>query len=434
LKRLAKMTRRPEWISQTVRDGLRKIFSGLLDEMQKESLLLDDAALARMLVKTTARNRARTVTASALQSPELLRLEADLKQGEVSDEARSEYLLDVLRACAILRTNIIPRIWRETKILFPPPQADSSSSSASSSSSSSPSSSSSALNMRSSLGNFFDEATSESKEGGMVKSSSNTSLAALNGTSSNNLYNRLMKTVGLENSEANVNIEEVVRLESVTASNYVFYKLQSLHVVVMAGYAVLSKRESAGAWRATDSRPDGFCVPPHLSRLLLMIGREKSNLNNVLGSLMIESGDIQAASSSSSSDTKATSVQQGEKYQEFIFKEIAHGFLDIYAELVARINFNSLDGRYDKNSMPGKCDLATVLATATSANCQSPLCFGQATEELNYLVSIIRPFLRSSALPPPQVYRHSPSGAGDDFLSEDDLMKEASLFHSSVQR
>ena len=420
LKRLAKMTRRPEWISQTVRDGLRKIFSGLLDEMQKESLLLDDAALARMLVKTSARNRARTVTASALQSPELLRLEADLKQGEVSDEARSEYLLDVLRACAILRTNIIPRIWRETKILFPTPQTDSSFSS-------------SAANMRGSFGNFFSEATSESKEGGMVRSSSNTSLTALNGTSSNNLYNRLMKTVGLENSEANVNIEEVVRLESVTASNYVFYKLQSLHVVVMAGYSVLSKRESAGAWRATDSRPDGFCVPPHLSRLLLMIGREKSNLSNVLGSLMIESGDAQAAFSSSS-DTKATAVQQGEKYQEFIFKEIAHGFLDIYAELVARINFNSLEGRYDKNSLPGKSDLATVLATATSANCQSPLCFGQATEELNYLVSIIRPFLRSSALPPPQTHRHSPSGAGDDYLSEEDLMKEASLFHSSVQR
>lgn len=427
LQRLVKQTRRPEWISQTVRDGLRKLFSAFVDEMQRESLLIDDSSVARMLIRSASRNRTRTITASSLQSPELLRMEAELKRGEVSEEARSEYLLDLLRACAVMRTDVIPRVWKDTRVNFPL-CVDAVAAQGTT---------------RGSLDGFFgsiDEPTSHLPRNGsgnslsgdlLRKVPSGGSLAALGGAS-NNLYNRLMKSVGADNIDANVNIEEVTRLESVIVSNYALCKVENLRVVALAGYTVLTRREAAGAWRSTESRPDGFSVPPHLSRLLLMIGSEKSYLCKTLASMTIEAGEMQTTSKAKDSATRASKVA-GEGYHEHIFREICQGFLETYSDLVAALNANSL-GADDAGCVREKSDLPSLSPGPISSLCQHPLCYGQASEELAYLVGIIRPFMRSSSLPPPVAHRSIPVGAGEDFLSVEDLMKEAAIFHMSVQR
>ena len=335
LQRLSKKLRRPEWASQTVRDGLRQIFSGFADEMQRESQMLgDDREVGRQLARSTSkRGRARTVTASALQSPELLMLEAELKQGEVSAEVRSDYLIDLIRACAIMRTLVIPRLWKETKINFPP-------------STDTLIGGGGAYQSRSTgRDSFFDAVGSGGAP--IRKIPSNTALAAAAATAalasptSSGLYNRLMKTVSLTNdtSEANVNIEEIVRIESVAVSSYVALKLQGLRVAVTAGYGVLTKRETAGAWRATENRPDGFVVPPHLSRLLLTIGCEKSFLGGVMGGMTIETGELAVASTAA-----GTALGGNERYDEFLFREICVGFLSLYAEIVTQLNFSVLGG------------------------------------------------------------------------------------------
>lgn len=159
-------------------------------------------------------------------------------------------------------------------------------------------------------------------------------------------------------------------------------------------------------------RPDGFIVPPHLSRLLLMVGSEKSTLANLLGNMTIDFGEVEGA-------------VVAEKYQDHIFREICHGFLEIYAELAARVNSNCLTN----GSLPPsvKTDLMSVLTGSTSSLCQHPRAYGQATEELGYLLTIIRPFVRSSSLPSP-FNRHSPVGAGNEFLSTSELVKVGSIY------
>jgi len=428
LIRLSKKMRRPEWVAQTVRDELRKLFGAFIDEMQRQSLLLDDWAISRLLNKAALRGRTRTVTASALQSPELLHLESQLKQVEVSQDFRSEYLIDLVRAFANLRTSLIPRIWKEVKILFPP------------------STESSSMATGGNLDAFYYKVRDEDIKG-LKKAPSASALNAADLTSSassSSLYNRLMKTVGNDNVDANVNIEEVVRIEGITASNYVFYKLQNLRVIVAAGYAVLTKREAAGAWRSTERRPDGFIVPPHLSRLLLVIGREKSFLNSYLGTMMIETGEtvrrqpssettgtaaLKAKGKTSAAAVAAAALTAGEKYQDYLFKEICQGLLELYADLVAKLNFNCL-GRETTTGV----DLASVLSGSMSPNCRHPFCYGQASEELAYLVNVIRPFLRSSGVPLPTVQRHNPVGGGEEFLLAAELNKEASIYHMGVQR
>ena len=409
LHRLSLKTRRPEWVSEKVREGLRSIFSSLVDGMRQEALLLDDDTEdARRLVRSASRGRARTVTVSALQSPELLQLETELKRGQVSETACGEYLLDVLRACVILRTDVIPRLWREVKHSFPAvAEGDE-------------------LSVPSTRGtvSLFDVtdinqrwAASDDDHPGLRKNSSGSGLTTL---SVSDLFNRIMKTVGFEIPEANVNIEEVVRLEGAVLNKYVLCKLDGLRVVCMAGYMVLTKREAAGAWREVGMRPDGFVVPPHLSRLLLMLGNEKSILEATLSQMAIEYG---------ADSDGAVGGARRERYQEYIFKVICHGILDIYAELVARVNGNRVSP--DSDGLLLKTDLASVLTGSTSAQCQHPRAYGQATEELVYLLSIIRPLLQSSSLPPP-FNRHNPVGAGDEFLSAEDLLKEGGIFAASV--
>jgi len=425
LQRLSKKLRRPEWASQTVRDRLRQIFSGFSDEMQRESLVLgDDREVGRQLARSTSkRGRARTVTASALQSPELLMLEAELKQGEVSAEVRSDYLLDLIRACAIMRTLVIPKLWKETKLNFPP----------------STDTSIGGGGRSADRDSFFSAVGSGGAP--IRKIPSNTALAAAAATAalasptSSGLYNRLMKTVSLTNDtfEANVNIEEIVRIESVAVSNYVALKLQGLRVAVTAGYGVLTKRETAGAWRATENRPDGFVVPPHLSRLLLTIGCEKSFLGGVMGGMTIETGELAVASTAA-----GTALGGNERYDEFLFREICVGFLSLYAEIVTQLNLSSMGGSMlpSGETATHGGQLASALSGSMSAECQHPFSYGQASEELSYLISIIRPLLNPSLLPPLSVIRGRavPSGAGEEFLSAAELLRECTIFHLGVQR
>ena len=98
-----------------------------------------------------------------------------------------------------------------------------------------------------------------------------------------------------------------------------------------------------------------------------MVGNEKETLAAALGGITVEAG----TKGKTANANAAATLSRGERYQDSMFRDVCAGFLEAYADVVARVNANALDdGPYSRATLAFKTDLASVLVSSTSAQCQ----------------------------------------------------------------
>jgi hypothetical protein len=226
------------------------------------------------------------------------------------------------------------------------------------------------------------------------------------------LLGRLLDTLETVSmvQQARPNLHEVAELEVATAGQFVRHRLQALRVVLLAGYSVLLRRETAGAWPNIPPvspvvKGDDMAtsrMPAHLCRVLLVLGHEKARLAAVFGGMTVENGDGYSLGSSrvgdgadSSESSLAAwgygaSLNRGERYQDLLFRELCQGLLELYVDVVERIATDSLllassKALHTSIAKGGAVSGQDKKPGGPSPPCLHPLSLGQAREELGFL-------------------------------------------------
>ncbi len=398
---------------------------------------------------TNKRSRKKSAGARASVSNGLVlqTIEEELKQGALQDQLKGGLMLDLLRACIRLRNCSLPRINKTLNKRFHLPQNSQnafdslvSSITGGAAGSTVPFSgapekaSSSLLNKLFTFDAVSPEVatrkqakkasiiapppatkanpantTPPAKEG--LKAAIKPLIDRLTGSLDEELLGPLLPTAS-----------ELAGLEDRTVVSYLEQRRKEVHGAVYAGYHLLARKEVAGKWIPLLHGDDpATAIPTHLSRVLLMVGREKTTLSAELGKLTVELGGRTALKNTRSSKAVAQSrwpkkrnaveddnergdeseeeegyddsfgdqedEQQsadlaagslledssaGLRYSSHIYFELCHGLLDLYAELVEKLRSNAF--------------LAQTASSAnTGAACLTPITLGQATEEQEYL-------------------------------------------------
>eukprot|EP01034_Spumella_vulgaris_P022488 gene22488-28616_t len=533
LHKVTVLIKRTDWVAQVVHDGVLKVLTSFVEALRREEMLIEDSKSGLLRTqsqhgdssnafgvpsptgkrggkKPTGGTRASISNGLVIQS-----LEEELRNSETLDKQKVAFLLDLLRACIRLRNYSTPLLHRLLTKMFPISVAaqsvafDSvlgatatSSSAPSASDASSPAEkSTSMLNKLFAFESVAPEPTSRMNKkgsfygapairgGSPVTISPNKNGSELKASSQSvSLLDRLQGSLDEDSGALMSVLNETATLESKVVVSYLEQKRREIHGAVHAGYHLLARRETAGSWmpvvRLNATESDGTYVPTHLSRILLMIGHEKSSLAAELGRLTVECGGKKQASASGpvksrrSSPTKASrpsSVEEdalsdedsdedyddslqdeheeqtvsgtysnsfvdgralasstgqsamGLKYCEHIYAELCVALVDMYAELIAKLKGN------------------TFLSGGTAAGpCSTPHTLGQACEEMEYLKTVFKSLLLSSSsssnalssapsrpnLNAP-VVAASPSG-GEYFATSQQLVRDAKLLSMLV--
>jgi len=356
------------------------------------------------------------------------------------------WLVDLIRTSTILRTKTIPNTYALVTNYFPPLSPESLQAATELATKAGEENRKSTLLNKLFVYDHGSDGGAHQAPAAAAKAKPKTIIGASGGTLLQRLTAGIEEGGGDENGTmggVEANMKEIINLECSIVTSYVRQQAHTLRMAIKSGYALLLRREETPhAWRSLSEDPDApLTLPTHLVRVLMTLGHEKTHLNRVLGNFTVENGQIDVPQSSVASllltqqqqqqqTTAASSLlrSRGERYSEYIFKEICKELLAIYADLIAKISSRTHSVTVSKTLRESK----TSFAKAALHQCVTPHCQGLALEELEYIQNIIRPLLKAGTVAAPS--KEAPEGAGVMFLSADQIEKEASIFAMMIQR
>lgn len=455
-----------------------------------------------------------------------------------------DILYDILRSVAFLRTHTIPTLWAEVAAKYPSSsyeirgRADSGIGSRmvrgesalnilkgnNNSGNNSSSGSGSLLSM------LFSSTPSgdNSEQGSSSKNNSNPQGKKPTANSYNNdttgtgstkanstFFARLIEISDSSKlpSQAVGILRDAANLEEIAFSELVKSKISEINSTVLASYRALVKTELSSKLHGVsklDINKDNIQntsntsqLPAHLTKILLIIGYEKSQISSTFSNLTIEtgfydsraiamngssgghinalnsrfrksslgseSGSVSGSSSGyglESTSTGASSfynrriyrdnsrnedlrlggslglgeysyqaLPKGEKYGEYIFKEICHDLLLLYQDLVTRLSNNSFTSQVQQLIVTSSNQNQTMSNSSSSVQC--PQALGRAVEEFEFLKIVICKVIPSHSQVQIQAniasLGHHHSG-GSLYPSCDQLQREAKIYTVMILR
>jgi hypothetical protein len=425
LSKLSESLTRPDWSAKIVRESVADILisyvkslrwsSGAhdgLDMNTSTSIIGNDTAdIIDIHHKVNNRKNSNGIYNNANgKQIELLTFERYIKNGENNSNQKGAISLDLIRSCVLLRTRTAQLIWKETTIMFriidealvvTLPIISTVNGTTTSSTGS----------KKSVMSRIFggvkrieddpidtvkkvEEPINEKKT--LLSIPEISSVTNNNSSLNNLLYDRLQKSINnsLEGSEAIM--KNIVYLEFYAITGYLEFIRQSLLMTILASYSIILKKELSPSISSTSpaslkskntnklnlskSLPvkNKTCIPPHISRLILMICSEKKNLSRILNNLKIEKDDYNDDENNSETDINEESDK--ERYRDYLFKQICSSLLSIYIELISNLNTNNFNSYCENRSSNNNNN--NINKFTKNIPCNNPLTSSQAYEEL----------------------------------------------------
>ena len=123
-------------------------------------------------------------------------------------------------------------------------------------------------------------------------------------------------------------------------------------------------------------------IPTHISRVLLIIGNEKTFLFNHFNKYTVENGDGKIDLHTNIDINNFTqddlnvledsdnSILTGQRYNDYIYQELCISVLDIYSEILTKLKSNSLFSQPETDNQKGKHQNTTAIKyTITYKHC-----------------------------------------------------------------